>query len=200
MGPPTPASATVSLASCSCFWQSHFVLHHNVGRVRVERYRGQRFLEDTVMPCVANRGGPLHVWAGVHYGSRTTLGILHQNVNAESYVRLLKTRMVPHTRRDFGRNFLYQYTYDSSPAHRARRTQHYTWNRRKLNSCSGQHFHQTWTRHSMHGVLCAGQFRRDPSGQPTYGAGRCSCPGMGCFEPTIPQQANWISTKTHWRS
>ena len=66
--------------------ESRFVSHHNDGRARVRRERGQRFPEDTVMPRVAHGGGSGHVWAGIHYGDGTTLVIiLHQNVNAESY-------------------------------------------------------------------------------------------------------------------
>ena len=44
--------------------ESRFVLHRNNGKALVMRERGQRFQEDTAMPCVAHGGGSVHVWAG----------------------------------------------------------------------------------------------------------------------------------------
>lgn len=103
--------------------ESRFLLHRADGRLRVRREPGQRFQEDTVMPSVAHGGGSVHVWGGIHYGGRTELTILRQNVNAEYYRHILDTEMVPYARRHFGRNFLLQH--DNAPAHRARRVQEY---------------------------------------------------------------------------
>ena len=68
-------------------------------------------------------GGSVRFWAGIHCGGPTNQVILHQNVNAESYVRLLETHAVSYARRYFGRNVLRQH--DNAPTHRARRTQQY---------------------------------------------------------------------------
>ena len=54
-------------------------------------------------------------------GGRINLVILAENINADSYRRLLETEMVPYAKDNFGRNFLFYH--DNAPAHRARRIQ-----------------------------------------------------------------------------
>ena len=103
--------------------ESRFLLHRVDGRLRVRREVGQRFQEDCVTGTIAHGGGSVHVWGGIHYGGRTNLVVLHGNVNADSYRRVLETEMVPYARAHFGHNFVFQH--DNAPAHRARRLQAY---------------------------------------------------------------------------
>lgn len=103
--------------------ESRILLHRVDGRLRVRREVGQRFQEDCVMGTIAHGGGSVHVWGAIHYGGRTNLVVLVENVNADSYRRVLETHMVPYARAHFGRNFLFQH--DNAPAHRARRLQGY---------------------------------------------------------------------------
>ena len=101
--------------------ESRFLLHRADGRVRVRRQIGERFADDCVQGTVPHGGGSVHVWGAIHYGGKTNLVILHNNVNADTYREVLETEMVPYARAHFGRNFLFQH--DNAPAHRARRTQ-----------------------------------------------------------------------------
>lgn len=101
--------------------ESRFLLHHQDGRLRVRRTRGERFRDDCVTGVVRGGGGSVHVWGGIHYGGKTELVILENNVNAVRYANLLTTTALPYARRHFRRNFVYQH--DNAPAHRARRIQ-----------------------------------------------------------------------------
>ena len=98
--------------------ESRFLLHRADGRVHVRRREVERYHEDCVVGTVACGDGSVHVWGAIHYGGRSNLVILHNNVNGDSYRQLLVTEMVPCARPHFGRNFLLQH--DNAPPHRAR--------------------------------------------------------------------------------
>ena len=95
--------------------ESRFCLHSSDGRRRVWREVGQRFDNQFIVERMQGNGGSVHVWGAIWTDGRSTLQVLHENVNGEVYMgvlqRFLDTSNPP-------ANFRLQD--DNAPAHRAR--------------------------------------------------------------------------------
>ena len=68
------------------------------GRLRVRRMRGQPLDDEDMMPVRQGRGGSVHIWAAIHYNGKCELKILNENVNGESYRRLMEEVALPYAR------------------------------------------------------------------------------------------------------
>ena len=88
------------------------------GRLRVRRMRRQPLDDEDMMPVRQGGGGSVHIWAAIHYNGKCELQILNENVNGESYRRLMEDVALPYARGVFGENFVWQH--DNAPAHKSR--------------------------------------------------------------------------------
>ena len=88
--------------------ESAFSLYKADGRMRVRRLANEALMED----CLTNRehtgGGTVHVWGAIHHGRKSALHILWENVNAATYLTVLRDVMLPYARQVFRANFIYQ--------------------------------------------------------------------------------------------
>ena len=101
--------------------ESRFNLHHNDGRARVYRRRGERLNDACVYERDHYGGGSVMVWAGISLHSKTDLVVVQGNLNAARYQHeILLPFAIPHLRAAGRGMMLLQ---DGAPAHTARATQ-----------------------------------------------------------------------------
>uniref|UniRef100_A0A3B4U885 Tc1-like transposase DDE domain-containing protein n=1 Tax=Seriola dumerili TaxID=41447 RepID=A0A3B4U885_SERDU len=87
-------------------------VQHRVSRLHVRqwvrRLRGKNLRHDCIQETTQAGGGSVMVWAGIHYGGKTSLVVLDGNVNAVAYRDILENHCLPHARRVYGNNFRLQ--------------------------------------------------------------------------------------------
>lgn len=94
--------------------ESRFRLFSNDGRIRVWRFRGERYRNDLVNMTAQTGGGSVHVWGAIWHGGRSILQVLYQSVNGERYVEVLTAFLNNDNR--LPRRWIFQQ--DNAPAHR----------------------------------------------------------------------------------
>ena len=70
--------------------ESRFCLHNSDGRRRVWKEVSQRFDNQFIVEKMQWNGGSAHVWGAIWTDGRSTLQVLHENVNGEVYMGVLQ--------------------------------------------------------------------------------------------------------------
>ena len=99
--------------------ESRFLLRPKDGRIRVWRYRGERFDEECTVQEVAHGGGSIHVWGAICRTGRSQLHILRSNVNAVTYKQVLEQQLRPWAEDHLGPANTWWLQDDNAPPHRA---------------------------------------------------------------------------------
>jgi hypothetical protein len=71
--------------------ESRYILDRKDGRQRVRRLRGENLRDDCIQESTQGGGGSVMVWAGIHYGGKTSLVVPDGNINAVVYLDILET-------------------------------------------------------------------------------------------------------------
>jgi hypothetical protein len=103
--------------------ESRYILDRKDGRQRVRRLRGENLRDDCIQESTQGGGGSVMVWAGIHYGGKTSLVVPDGNINAVVYLDILENHCLPHARRVYANNFRLQD--DNATPHRAAVVRHF---------------------------------------------------------------------------
>ena len=103
--------------------ESRFNLHHNDGRMRVYRRRGERFADPAVIERDRYGGGSVMVWGAINYDFRSQVVVINGNLTARRYIdEVLRPELVPLLQRQRNRHVFQQ---DNARPHTARITTDY---------------------------------------------------------------------------
>jgi transposase len=91
--------------------ESRFLLRHNDGGVRVIRKKGERLLDQHVLPTWKFGKGSVMVWGCFWAGGLGPLVTLKGKIDQEKYIDCLKTNFLPWLEKiktEYGHNFIFQ--------------------------------------------------------------------------------------------
>ena len=95
--------------------EARCLLYGKDGRVRLRRQAHEAILSEYILPRVQEGSG-----SGVTIsGGKSYIHVSGGNMDTYQYIRVLETKMLPFTSRDFQANFVFEN--DNAPAHRAQR-------------------------------------------------------------------------------
>ena len=84
--------------------ESRFVLYRQDGRVRVLRQAHEALLDECVLPRVQAGGGGVTKYGVFYNRGKSELHLLDGNMDQYQCIRVLETKILPFTRRDFQTN------------------------------------------------------------------------------------------------
>lgn len=99
--------------------ESRFTVSHADGRMRVYRRKNERFAHCCIRERDRFGGGSVMVWGGILGNAKTDLVIVQGNLNAQRYIDLLNTNLLPFLR-NHGQGITFQH--DNARPHTARIT------------------------------------------------------------------------------
>ncbi len=99
--------------------ESRFTVSHADGRMRVYRRKNERFAQCCIRERDRFGGGSVMVWGGILGNAKTDLVIVQGNLNAQRYINLLNTNLLPFIR-NHGPGITFQH--DNARPHTARIT------------------------------------------------------------------------------
>lgn len=100
--------------------ESSFELWRTRGRVWVRRRKGERFLDECIVPTIKHGGGKVMVWGTMARSGVGSLTVVDGRLNAEAYIKLVKKYVKKDARKLIGRRFTFQQ--DGAPCHTAKAT------------------------------------------------------------------------------
>ena len=95
--------------------ESRFVLTRVDGWHSVHHRTVENQIQEVYDPNIAHGHGSVHVWAGIHHGSKMAFVQFNQHVHDTIYRQTLIRHFLPHTRWHLGASW--ELPHDNAPAH-----------------------------------------------------------------------------------